>query len=117
MANFPDTRVRSVLTDLHRWQVGTLLPVFEKDKGISSSLACFALREFDDLGFVVYASNNDYASRFITKTSLASNLARFDEVELVELDMLSSMIRLVSILKTKNLGDLMDFVLLMGRAA
>lgn len=75
------------------------------------------LKEFDDLGFVVYASNADYASRFISQASMASNLAKFGEVELVELDMLSSLIRTVSILKTEKLGELMDFVLLMGRAA
>jgi len=75
------------------------------------------LKEFDDLGLVVYASNSDYASKFIRQTSMTSNLAKFDEVELVELDMLSSMIRTVSILKTPKLGELMDFVLLMGRVA
>jgi hypothetical protein len=75
------------------------------------------LKEFDDLGFVVYASNSEYASRFMRQTSMASNLAKFGEVELVELDMLSSLIRTVSILKTEKLGALTDFILLMGRAA
>jgi hypothetical protein len=81
------------------------------------NLSRMNLKEFDDPGFVVYASNSEYASRFIEQTSMASNLAKFEEVELVELDMLSSVIRTVSILKTEKLGELIDFVLLMGRAA
>lgn len=73
--------------------------------------------ELERLGFVVYASNREYASRFLAQAALASNLGSFGEVELVELDMLSSMIRIVSLLKTERLGELTDFVLMMGKAA
>ncbi len=73
--------------------------------------------ELEGLGYAVYSSNGEYASRFINHSSMASNLARFAEVELVELDMLSSTIRTVSMLKTEKLSELVDFVLLMGRTA
>lgn len=82
-----------------------------------ANISRMQLKEFDDVGFVVYASNREYASRFMRQTSMASNLAMFEEVELVELDMLSSLIRTVFIMKTERLGELMDFLLLMGRAA
>jgi hypothetical protein len=75
------------------------------------------LKDLEGNGLVAYASDTNYASRLIEQTSMASHLAKFEEVELVELDMLSSVIRTVSILKTENLGELVDFVLLMGRAA
>ncbi|MDV3243610.1 MAG: hypothetical protein LYZ66_00375 [Nitrososphaerales archaeon] len=74
-------------------------------------------QELEGMGYAVYSSNGEYASRFMNQASMASSLGRFEEVELVELDMLSSTIRTVSMLKTEKLGELMDFVLLMGRAA
>jgi len=73
--------------------------------------------DLERVGYVVYASNAEYASKFLRQTGLASNLERLGEVDLVELDMLSSMIRIVSLLKTQRLGELTDFVLAMGRAA
>ena len=74
-------------------------------------------KELENMGFAVYSSDGHYASKFIIEASMASNLSKFEEVELVELDMLSSTIKTVSTLRPEKLGDLMDFVLLMGRAA
>jgi hypothetical protein len=74
-------------------------------------------KELENMGFAVYSSNGNYASKFISEASMPSNLAKFGEVELVELDTLSSTIRTTSMLKSEKLGELVDFVFLMGRAA
>ncbi|HEV2138848.1 MAG TPA: hypothetical protein VGR53_08395 [Nitrososphaerales archaeon] len=74
-------------------------------------------KELENMGFAVYSSNGNYASKFISEASMPSNLAKFGEVELVELDMLSSTVKTVSMLKSEKLGELMDFVFLLGRAA
>jgi hypothetical protein len=72
--------------------------------------------ELDGLGYVAYASNRDYSSRFLSQAGVASALKGFRETELIELDMTSSMIRLVSRLKEGKLPALTGFVAALGRA-
>lgn len=75
------------------------------------------LKELEEIGYVVYASNKDYSENFLRRSAIISKLKEFKEVELIELDMMSSMIRVVSKLKSKKLPDLTNFVLSLGKAA
>jgi hypothetical protein len=70
-----------------------------------------------DLGYVAYATNSDYANRFLSQAGVASRLKEFNEVSLIELDITSSLIRIVARLREQQLPDFCGFVLSLGRAA
>jgi len=74
------------------------------------------LDELNQLGYVAYASNKEYTSRFFSQASLLSRLKNFREIRLVELDMTSSMIRVVSKLKKEKLPALTGLISALGRA-
>ncbi len=69
-----------------------------------------------ELGYVAYASNREYTSRFFTAASLTSKLKDFKEIQLIELDMTSSIVRVVSKLKREKLPALTGFLSTLGRA-
>lgn len=73
--------------------------------------------ELKDLGYVAYASNREYTSKFFSQASLASRLKEFREIQLIELDMTSSIIRVVSKLRKEKLLALTGFLSTLGRAA
>ncbi len=69
-----------------------------------------------ELGYVAYASDRDYTTRFFSQASLTSRLKEFREIRLIELDMTSSIIRVVSELKGDKLLALTGFISMLGRA-
>jgi len=72
--------------------------------------------ELNPLGYVAYASNREYTSRFFSQASLVSRLKDFREIRLIELDMTSSLIRVVSKLKKERLPALTGLISALGRA-
>ena len=74
------------------------------------------LDELNQLGYVAYTSNKEYTSRFFSQASLISRLKDFREIRLIELDMTSSLIRVVSKLKKEKLPALTGLVSTLGRA-
>jgi len=73
--------------------------------------------ELNELGYVAYASNREYTSKFFSQASLASKLKEFREIQMIELDMTSSIIRVVSKLRREKLLALTGFMSTLGRAA
>jgi len=74
-------------------------------------------RDLADSRYLAYASNSDYTRKFFSHAALTSKLVEFKEIELIELDATSSMIRVVSKLREERLPKLTDFILSLGRAA
>ena len=74
------------------------------------------LDELNQLGYVAYTSNREYTSRFFSQASLVSRLKEFREIRLIELDMTSSLIRVVSKLKKEKLPALTGLISALGRA-
>ena len=73
-------------------------------------------KEFEDIGFRAYASDRQVATTFFGRARLASRIRELGTVEAVELDTLSSLVRMVSRLDGARLGELCDFMLGLGRA-
>jgi len=73
-------------------------------------------REFEGTGYVVYSSDRDYATRFLSRAAVSKRLRELGEVELLELDSLSSTVRTMWRLKPDRLKEMTDFVLTLGRA-
>jgi hypothetical protein len=73
-------------------------------------------KEIGDLGYAGYSSDRQTAASFISRSSLAGRLRSLGAVESVELDSLSSLVRVVSRLDGDRLGDYCDFVFGLGRA-
>src|SRR5437667_4415122 len=91
----------------------------KKQSGYSESLANMQKlddRELNMLGYVAYTSNREYTSRFFSQASLVSRLKDFREIRLIELDMTSSLIRVVSKLKKERLPALTGLISALGRA-
>jgi hypothetical protein len=80
-----------------------------------ANMGALNLRDFEDSGYVVYASDGDYASKFLSRAALSRKLGALREVELLELDSLSSTIRAVWRLDSGRLKEMTDFVLGLGR--
>jgi len=91
----------------------------KKQIAYSESLANMkklGLDELNQLGYVAYTSNREYTSRFFSQASLVSRLKEFREIRLIELDMTSSLIRVVSRLKKEKLPALTGLISALGRA-
>jgi len=74
------------------------------------------VRGIEESGYIVFASDTEAATKFLERSNMASRLAEFRDIELVELDSMSSLIRVVSKLKEERLPDFVKFVLSLGRA-
>ncbi len=74
------------------------------------------LQDIGGAGYVAYASNREYTTRFLSQAPIAAKLNGSKEIELIELDSTSSIVRVVSQLKKERLLGLTDFFLSIGRA-
>lgn len=74
------------------------------------------IKGIEQSGYVVFASDTEAAMKFLERSNMANRLAEFQDIELVELDSMSSLIRVVSKLRREKLPDLVKFVLSLGRA-
>ncbi len=73
------------------------------------------LEEFDEIGYVVYASNTEIARSFISRSKIVEKLRELKYVELIETDMTSSLVRIVSRFKEETLSELLNFLFYLGR--
>jgi hypothetical protein len=69
--------------------------------------------ELDRIGYVAYSSNSELARPFLGK--IVSALRELRDVELIETDMTSSLIKIVSRLKEEAVFDLLNFLFYLGR--
>src|SRR2546425_9477285 len=74
--------------------------VYSESLANMSKLEVSGLKE---LGYVTYASNREYTSKFFTAASLTSKLKEFREVHLTELAITPSIVKVVSQLKREKL--------------
>lgn len=74
------------------------------------------LQDIAGAGYVAYSSDRDYTMRVLSHASVATKLTGLKDIELIELDTTSSMIRVVSRLREQKLPSLTDFFLSFGRA-
>ncbi len=87
-----------------------------RDAEARANMSEVTLKDFNEMGYVAYASDRENATKFLSRSSLAAKLRQLGAIEVVELDTLSSLVRSVSKLDRTNLGEFCDFMLGLGRA-
>lgn len=71
--------------------------------------------ELNEIGFEAYSTNTELARNFLTRSRIAEKLKSLECIELIETDMTSSLIKVVSRLKQDSLFDLVSFLFFLGR--
>jgi hypothetical protein len=125
---FPLARLTDNLDRINCWGIvsqpirANLVVISAKDKKriedaeSRANMGVVDLREFEGSDYLVYSSDRDYATRFLSRTGISRRLRELGEVELLELDSLSSIVRTMWRLKPDRLKEMTDFVLTLGRA-
>lgn len=73
--------------------------------------------ELNKLGYVIYATDHEYAHELASKASIANTLKKSKNIELIEFDKLSSRLHLVGKLSRESLPVLVSFIFELGRLA
>jgi hypothetical protein len=80
-------------------------------------LSAVGLDELEQLGYVMYATDREYARELASKASIATRLKSSKNVELIEFDRLSSRLHLVGKLSKESLPELVNFMFVLGSLA
>ncbi|HMK82566.1 MAG TPA: hypothetical protein VK503_02500, partial [Candidatus Bathyarchaeia archaeon] len=80
-------------------------------------LSAVGLDELEQLGYVMYATDREYARELASKASIATRLKNSKNVELIEFDRLSSRLHLVGKLSKESLPELVNFMFVLGNSA
>ena len=80
-------------------------------------LSAVGLDELEQLGYVMYATDREYARELASKASIATRLKNSKNVELIEFDRLSSRLHLVGKLNKESLPELVNFMFVLGNSA
>jgi len=80
-------------------------------------LSAVGLDELEQLGYVMYATDREYARELASKASIATRLKNSKSVELIEFDRLSSRLHLVGKLNKESLPELVNFMFVLGNSA
>ena len=125
---YPLAKVTDNLDRVNCWGIverplrSNLLVIRSKDKKrveaaeARANMNAVTPKEIGSLGYLAYASDRESAMSFLSRSSLASRLRELKNVEVVELDALSSLVRSVYELDRARLGEFCDFVQSLGRA-
>lgn len=71
----------------------------------------------EELGYVMYASDRNYALELVSKTSIPARLKSTNDVESIEFDKLSSKLHLVAKLRKESLPVLVNLMFTLGSSA
>jgi hypothetical protein len=80
-------------------------------------LSAVGLDELEQLGYIMYATDREYARELASKASIATRLKNSKNVELIEFDRLSSRLHLVGKLSKESLPELVNFMFVLGNSA
>src|SRR5208282_1418919 len=80
-------------------------------------LSAVGLDELEQLGYVMYATDREYARELASKASIATRLKNSKSVELIEFDRLSSRLHLIGKLNKESLPELVNFMFVLGNSA
>jgi hypothetical protein len=80
-------------------------------------LSAVGLDELEQLGYVMYATDREYARELASKASIATRLKNAKNIELIEFDRLSSRLHLVGKLSKESLPELVNFMFVLGNSA
>ena len=75
------------------------------------------MEDLEELGYVMYASDRDYARELASSVSLPTRLKASKEVDLIEFDRLSSQLHLVAKLRRESLPAVVDLMFALGDSA
>ena len=73
--------------------------------------------ELDESGYVMYATDREYALELASKASIPTRLKKCENIELIEFDKLSSRVHLVGKLSQDSLPELVNFMFALGSSA
>jgi hypothetical protein len=80
-------------------------------------LSMVQLDELEELGYVMYATDREYALELALKASIPTRLKKCKNIEFIEFDRLSSKLHLVSKLSKESLPEALDFIFALGNSA
>lgn len=83
----------------------------------SSSLAEVDSDWLKELGYLMYASDRNYALDLVSKASLSDKLRTSKDLESIELDRLSSRLHVTAKLRTESLPDMVDLMFALANSA
>jgi len=75
------------------------------------------LEALEELGYVMYASDRDYARELAANAALPTRLKATKEVEFIEFDRLASQLHLVAKLRKESLPGVVDLLFALGDSA
>jgi hypothetical protein len=81
------------------------------------NLAPVPTERLEELGYVMYASDRNYAREIVTRASLPEGLKSAEDVESIEFDRLSSVLRVAAKLREKTLSELVNLMITLGKSA
>ncbi len=95
---------------------------YSDKRGITSSennprLTAVKSESLGELGYLMFASDQDYALSLLSKAYIPSRLQSTKDVESIEIDRLSSKLHLVARLRKESLPDLVNFLFELGNSA
>ena len=75
------------------------------------------LKELEKTGYVMYATDHEYARQLASEGSIPAELKKRDIVEFIEFDRISSKLHLVGKLSKETLPELVNFMFVLGKVA
>jgi hypothetical protein len=80
-------------------------------------LSMVHLDELEKSGYVMYATDREYALRLASESSIPTRLEKTDSIELIEFDRISSKLHLVGKLSKESLPELVNLMFDLGKSA
>lgn len=80
-------------------------------------LSLVQLDELEELGYVMYATDREYALELASKASIPTRLKKNKRIEFIEFDRPSSKLHFVSKLSQESLPEVLDFMFALGNSA
>ena len=80
-------------------------------------LSAVRWNELEELGYVMYATDREYALELISRASIPTRLKARRNIEFIEFDRLSSKLHLVGKLSQESLPELVNFMIVLGNSA
>ncbi len=81
------------------------------------NLSAVGTQRLEELGYVMYASDRTYALDFISRTAISERLKNAKDVQSIEFDRLSSILRVAAKLREESLPELVSLMFVLGKAA
>jgi hypothetical protein len=81
------------------------------------NLALVTTERLEEQGYVMYASDRKYAQEWVSKVSISERLKNAKDVESIQFDKLSSVLRLAAKLRPDSLPEMVSLMFVLGKSA